>query len=227
MSFCFPNRFQNRSAGRSFVAMLERRLLFLGLASAIALTTATSYPATANLIFAGSYNVGGSGFGALPRALTIQSHGPDQRTESGCIAPGPTAGGCVAGSVGGDDASPIGFPKQSAPSLSSLGITNANQIGILFDAIQPQNAGNVMVEINDLTLKLYNGNSLVTTAVLSPEPLTLPTNPGNGILTISLCSAPRRRRRSTRRLRETSQTSLRWARQSASRTRARDRTATR
>ena len=160
--------------------MLERRLLFLGLASAIALTTATSYPATANLIFAGSYNVGGSGFGALPRALTIQSHGPDQRTESGCIAPGPTAGGCVAGSVGGDEASPIGFPKQSAPSLSSLGITNANQIGILFDAIQSQNAGNVMVEINDLTLKLYNGNSLVTTAVLSPEPLKLPTNPGNG-----------------------------------------------
>jgi hypothetical protein len=64
--------------------------------------------------------------------------------------------------------------------LSSLGITNASQIGILFDAIQPQNASNITVTINDLTLKLYNGNTLVTTAVLSPEPLTLPTNPGNG-----------------------------------------------
>jgi hypothetical protein len=159
--------------------MSKRRFLSV-LASAIALATVTSYPAMANLIFAGSDVVGGSGFGALPRALTIQSHGPSQTTESGCIAPGPTAGGCVAGSVGGDDAPPIGFPKQAAPSLSSLGITNASQIGILFDAIQPQNASNITVTINDLTLKLYNGNTLVTTAVLSPEPLTLPTNPGNG-----------------------------------------------
>ena len=91
---------------------MSKRRFLLVLAGAIALATVTSYPATANLIFAGSDVVGGSGFGALPRALTIQSHGPSQTTESGCIAPGPTAGGCVAGSVGGDDAPPIGFPKQ-------------------------------------------------------------------------------------------------------------------
>jgi hypothetical protein len=82
--------------------------------------------------------------------------------------------------VGGDEANPIGFPKQAAPSLNSLGITNASQIGILFDAVQPQNTGNNTVTINDLTLKLYKGNTLVTPAVLSPEPLTLSTNPGNG-----------------------------------------------
>jgi hypothetical protein len=151
-----------------------------GLAGAIALAAASPYPAAANLIFAGSDVVGGSGFGALPRALTIQSHGPSQTTESGCIAPGPSAGGCVAGSVGGDEAPPIGFPKESTPSLSLLGITNASQIGILFDAIQPHNTGNIDVSINDLTLKLYKGNTLITTAVLSPETLTLPTNPGNG-----------------------------------------------
>src|ERR1700730_8819906 len=142
------------------------------------LATFAPLPAMAHLVFAGQYVVGGSGFGALPRALTIQSNGTN--TESGCIAPGPTVGGCVAGSVGGDEAPPIGFPKQAAPSLSSLGITDANQIGILFDAVQPQNANNVTVTINDLTLKLSNGSTLVTPAVLSPEPMTLSTNPGNG-----------------------------------------------
>jgi PEP-CTERM motif len=144
------------------------------------LATLAPLPAMAHLVFAGQDVVGGAGFGALPRALTIQSHGPGTNTESGCIAPGPVAGGCVAGSVGGDEAPPIGFPKQAAPSLSSLGIIDASQIGILFDAVQPQNANNATVTINDLTLKLYNGATLLTTAVLSPEPMTLATNPGNG-----------------------------------------------
>ena len=59
-------------------------------------------------------------------------------------------------------------PKQSAPTLNSLGITDAAQIGILFDAVQPQNTGNITVTITDLTLKLYNaaGTTLLGTAVL-------------------------------------------------------------
>jgi hypothetical protein len=64
--------------------------------------------------------------------------------------------------------------------LSSLGITNASQIGILFDATQPQNASNITVTINDSMPMLHSGNPLVTTPVLSPDPLTLPTSPGNG-----------------------------------------------
>jgi hypothetical protein len=97
------------------------------------------------------------------------------------------SGGLIAGSgacapldgvVGGDEQNPIGFPKQAAPTLSSLGITNANQIGILFDAVQPQNGNNSVVTINDLTLKLYNGSKLVSTASGTFSPLS--TNPGNG-----------------------------------------------
>jgi hypothetical protein len=39
------------------------------------------------------------------------------------------------------------------------------------------------VTIHDLTLKLYNatGTTLLGTAVLTPEPLSLATNPGNGM----------------------------------------------
>lgn len=164
---------------------VNKTLMHSAIGGLAVLATFAPLPAMANLIFAGQVVVGGSGFGNLPRALTVQSHGPGTNTESGCIAPGLTSGAsaCAPGgnSTGGDEAPPIGFPKQSAPSLSSLGITSASQIGILFDAVQPQNANNPTVTINDLTLKLYNnGGTLLTTASLVPDDLILLTNPGNG-----------------------------------------------
>ena len=82
------------------------------------------------------------------------------------------------GVIGGNEQNPIGFPKQSSPTLSSLGIMSANQIGIVFDAVQPQNSNNNVVTINDLTLKLYSGTTLVLTA--SGSFSSLVTNPGNG-----------------------------------------------
>jgi hypothetical protein len=134
-----------------------------------------------SITLAGTYVVTGNGFGSNPRALTIQSHGPSANTESGCIAPGLTAGtsACAPGdgAVGGNETNPISYPKQAAPSLSSLGITSANHIGILFDAVQPQNSNNNMVAINDLTLKLYNGSSLIYQ--VSGKFSDLATNPGN------------------------------------------------
>lgn len=158
----------------------------LTLATLVGVTTLATLPAMADLVFAGQYVVGGSGFGALPRALTVQSHGPATNTESGCIAPGPGnslisgSGACVTGSTGGDEQPPISFPKQATPSLNDLGIQYAGALGILFDGVQPQSANNPTVTINDLTLKLYSGTTLLGTAVLTPEPLVLATNPGNG-----------------------------------------------
>ena len=154
----------------------------LGLATA----AATIRPALADIIFEGTDVVGGAGFGALPRALTIQSHGPGETVESGCIAPD-GVGGLIEGNsacantaldVGGNEAPPLGFPKQSAPTLSSLGITQGSQVGILFDAIQPQNTGNKVVTVEDLTLKVYNGATLIFTASGTFDPML--TNPGNG-----------------------------------------------
>ena len=156
------------------------------LATVVGFAVLTVSPVFGDLILVGPVALPGSGFGALPRALTIQSHGPGQPMESGCIAPG-AGGGLTAGSgacapldgvVGGNEQNPIAFPKQSAPTLSSLGISNANQIVILFDAVQPQNANNNVVNITDLTLKLYNGTNLVATA--SGSFTNLATNPGNG-----------------------------------------------
>lgn len=135
-----------------------------------------------SITLAGTFVVTGNGFGSNPRALTIQSHGPSANSESGCIGPGLTAGASACapgdGAIGGNETNPISSPKQAAPSLSSLGISNANQIGILFDGVQPQNASNNVVTINDLTLKLYNGSNLVYR--VSGTFSDLATNPGNG-----------------------------------------------
>lgn len=135
-----------------------------------------------SITLAGAYVVSGNGFGSNPRALTIQSHGPGANVESGCIAPGLVAGASACapgnGNIGGNETNPISSPKQAAPSLSSLGISNANQIGILFDGVQPQNANNNVVTINDLTLKLYSGLNLIYQ--VSGTFSNLSTNPGNG-----------------------------------------------
>lgn len=143
-------------------------------------------PTSADVVFAGAKDISGFGFGNYPRALTIQSHGPSNNSESGCIAPngsgGLTAGASACapsdGVVGGDEQNPIKFPKQAAPTLSSLGITSGSQVGILFDAVQPQNSNNNVVTIDDLTLKVYDGTKLVFTASGSFSDLL--TNPGNG-----------------------------------------------
>lgn len=135
-----------------------------------------------SIALAGTFAATGNGFGSNTTALTIQSHGPGANSESGCISPGLNAGpsACAPGdgTIGGNEANPIGFPKQAAPSLSSLGINNANQLGILFDAVQPQNSNNKVVAINDLTLKLYNGSSLLYK--VSGTFTSLLANPGDG-----------------------------------------------
>jgi hypothetical protein len=62
--------------------------------------------------------------------------------------------------------------------LNSLGITSGSQIGILFDGVQPQSGNNNVVDINDLTLKLYSGSTLLYQ--VSGTFSNLATNPGNG-----------------------------------------------
>jgi PEP-CTERM motif len=152
------------------------------IATAFALTLLSSAAWADSIVLSGPVSLSGNGFGANTTALTIQSHGPASNSESGCIASGLIAGGgaCAPGDgvVGGSESSPIGFPKQAAPSLSSLGITSGSQIGILFDGVQPQSGNNNVVNINDLTLKLYSGSTLLYQ--VSGSFSNLATNPGNG-----------------------------------------------
>ena len=146
----------------------------------------SSAPAWADgIILSGPINIGAYGFGNVPRALSLQATGGSS-LEAGCVAPGIVVGpsACAPPSLhnpadfsNGAEAPPAGFPKQSTPTLASLGITNGSMVGIIFDGIQPQNSTMGTLTLNNLTLKLYSGSTLIYTA--SGGPWVLPTNAGN------------------------------------------------
>lgn len=81
-------------------------------------------------------------------------------------------------SVGGDEPNPHGFPKHSAPTLGSLGITSASQLVIVFDATEP--AGN-LITVDQLVLKFYSSSGVLLQVHTLAAPVTFDTTtPGNG-----------------------------------------------
>lgn len=140
-------------------------------AGAIAAVAACAAPqiASASLIYDSSVTITGQGFGTAPRDLTVQRTPAGVGSESGCVAwrtgtfaVGPTA--CLGAdaatdpngvvNVGGDEPAPLADnQKYGAPTAGSLGITAANQIGILFNATEPSGDA---ITVTDLTLKFFN-----------------------------------------------------------------------
>jgi len=154
--------------------------------------------ASASLVFDTIVLLSAQGFGNAPRDLTIQQVGNSPNpngTESGCV--GVTAGGginvgsCLPANVspavhdsngvtnvGGDEPPPLSDnQKYGIPTLGSLGITSANQIGILFNATEPSGDS---VNITDVTLKFLSSTGTLLGAIDGQQSFAS-TNPGNGV----------------------------------------------
>jgi hypothetical protein len=113
----------------------------------------------------------GTGFGALPRVLTLQTN----TSETGSVAPNGSGGVTLTGdAIAGSD-------KASAPSVSGLGWTTGNQVGIGFVSDQTGNSG---VTLQALTLGLFNGTTLLGSfsiaAPINYSQAELALQPGNG-----------------------------------------------
>lgn len=115
-------------------------------------------------------NLSGQGFGNTTTLLTIQDNSSRTGTVSGCV-------GFVGGSVtdgsgacggektmngtgttvaGGSEANPgPDSKKNAAVTLSSLGVTSANQLGVIFNGGTP---GGTDVTLQDLSFKFYSSN---------------------------------------------------------------------
>jgi hypothetical protein len=143
---------------------------------------------SADIVLTGPIDYG-HGFGNAPRMLTVQSTG-NTPAESGCVG---FAGGSMSvgttgcsgmgafAPAGGDEPNPHGsFPKFNAPTLGSLGYTNASQIQILFDATEP--GSTTSLTMNQLVLKIYSptGKLLMVNTLVSPGLVLDPTVEGNG-----------------------------------------------
>lgn len=147
--------------------------------------------ARASIIFDQPVDITGAGFGNIPRLLTVQSTA-DNPTESGCVAW--TSSGMVVGAsacltadatngngvlnIGGDEPPPTtsGSNKFAAPTLGDLGITQASDLRIVFDATQP---GGGAIDMTDLTLKFFDASGSLLLAIDGERSFSS-TTAGNG-----------------------------------------------
>jgi hypothetical protein len=151
----------------------------------------------ASLIFDSSIVLSAQGFGSAPRDLTIQGTGNDKNNptefESGCVGVGnggaiiigptgcPSTDATILGNgvipVGGDEPNPhADDQKYGDPTLGSLGILTASDIGILFNAAEP---GGDSINLIDITLGIYNSTGTLL-ASIDGEQSFASTDPGAG-----------------------------------------------
>jgi hypothetical protein len=154
---------------------MKKNLKLLALSAAL-ITAATGV--NASLVQNGSVDLTGQGYGAVPRLLTIQAHGNDT-VESGAIGisggalvaltPGildaNVFGGNGVRNLGGDTVNPLADNhKFGIPTLGELNWTTAANVGLLFNAAEPQSRNpknSSALTIEDVTLKFYNGDSVI------------------------------------------------------------------
>ncbi len=145
-------------------------------------------PMFASLIPIGIIPLGGQGLGAVNTSLTFTSPGSSS-TESGCVGSNSSGNAvtgstkCAAGITGGDEQA-----INNVFSATQLGIQQGNANGfsfsdlvVIFNASEPQNAGDKNITIDNLALTLFDaGGTLQRSYFTSGVPLTFTDTPGVG-----------------------------------------------
>ena len=119
--------------------------------------------AFASLISLGPVSLGGQGLGSVQTILTIQSPGSSS-TETGCVASG-IGGVLVTGAAACPGGGPFGGPsfpggneqaQNNTFSASALGLTDFNNLRIIFNPSEPANAPSISLDNLALTLWPHN-----------------------------------------------------------------------
>ena len=135
--------------------------------------------AFADLISLGPVSLGGQGLGSVNTVLTIQSPG-SSTIETGCVGAGVAgvtvtgSSKCVSGNLGGNEQA-----INSTFSATSLGLTDFNNLRIIFNASEPNSNS---ISLDKLALSLWNPvTGTLIDAKNLPAPVNFPnTNPGVG-----------------------------------------------
>ena len=122
---------------------------------------------SASLILLSPTEMSGTGLGAVNTVLTLQS-AANATIETGCV--GVVNGATSSASCGFTDANVQ--TQSGTPTLQSVGVTDASNLRIVFNAAEPGNALDIM--LNSLVLTFYNSTG---TAAMS-----FSLFPGSGIL---------------------------------------------
>jgi len=127
------------------------------LAGALALCFGSSI-ASAHLIDLGQVNLTGQGFGNIVSILEVHSVGndPTPDTEAGDVSPaGVDQLGALPGGGTPDDASSVAV-KTKTVTFGEIGVTNASNFQLIFNATEPGNAGANDIKLDALRLTVYN-----------------------------------------------------------------------
>jgi hypothetical protein len=150
-----------------------------------ALTLAfTAGHAHATLVSLGPGSLSGQGLGAVDTVLTMTSPA-NSTTESGCVAGG-SGGSTVLGPTACPGSGPIGQAFaggdeqaiNNSPSAASIGLTDFNNLRILFNASEP---GSDSITLGNLSLTLWDASGSILDAYYITSAVTFnSTNPGTG-----------------------------------------------
>jgi hypothetical protein len=171
---------------------MKLRATSLSAVAFAAATLALPQGASASLIYDASIHAPAQGFGNAPRDLSLQATG--QATfESGAVdytGSGIDFGTPIADSLVHDGngvtnqsgTSTMPNPladnqKYGVPTIGTLGITDASQIAVLFNATEP--SGNA-INVDDVTLKFYTSTGALLGAIDGQQSFA-DSNAGNGV----------------------------------------------
>jgi len=135
------------------------------------------------LVYDSTIQVTAQGFGNVPRLLTVQGNANSTTTESGCVSAsgginfGASAcDGTLFANTGGDEPNPLADnQKYGIPTLDELGWKTAADIGLVFN---PNQTGFAPITVDDITLKIYDGDTLF--AQINGSQAFATTDPGVG-----------------------------------------------
>jgi hypothetical protein len=118
--------------------------------AAAALVTLAAAPAHAMLVLVAPQDFDGTGLGAVSTVLTLTS--PDNSSfESGSVGRSADGSSDV---VEGD--AMTGASQSLTRSIDSVGITSASDLRVVFNAVEPGNAGAQGITLNDLVLSIFS-----------------------------------------------------------------------
>ena len=136
---------------------------------------------SATLILVGPEDFPGTGLGAVNTILTIQSPGATT-SERGCVGrssifgcPGETLsttanGDLIGGPLGGNELT--GASQTLTRTIGSLGIDQAANLRVVFNAQEPGNAADNSITLNQLVLAIYSSAGVGLFTSLSGGPFT-------------------------------------------------------
>lgn len=150
-----------------------KNLKLLGLAIVL-LVLGVGDLAFADLVNIGRVDLHGTGFGHETYIMSMHAVGNNRKTgqEQGCdgwngsavvLGSSECAGAVVSNDetvpayTGGDEMNPAHFPHNQTPLLSSLGVTNANQIVIIFNP--DQTGPDHPITLEDLTITIWDNST--------------------------------------------------------------------